>query len=160
MHYILRQVHRDNWLWEWTQTCLCVMMVPNVYGLIYAAFEEWHSCICTFPAVRQLFRCHRDAEEKPQGVLQPTCQTEQPVKTFFHCPFVHYSFFYDCFGTILKTGLGISKHYSQWAQPHTQYAPQILCKRKHSCTNYCIHTYKTIPCNCMKHKGLTLFEPV
>lgn len=51
-------------------------------------FEEWHSCTCSFPAVRHLFRCHRDVEEKPQGMLELTRQTD-PFKTFFHCPFVH-----------------------------------------------------------------------
>lgn len=38
--------------------------------------------------------------------------------------------FYDCLVIILKIGLGISRYYTQLAQPHTQYAERLrLCAK-------------------------------
>lgn len=48
--------------------------------------------------------------------------------------FQFFFFFYDCLGTILKTGLGMSKHHTQLAQPRTICRTQlIMCKMKTSC---------------------------
>lgn len=52
--------------------------------------------------------------------------------------------FYDCLSTIVKTGLGISKHYTT----HNMQDTSIQCKMKHTCQNiYKNHTmlsYETL----------------
>lgn len=72
------------------------------------------------------------------------------------------SFLFNCLSTILKTGPGLSKHYTQLAQPYPKVTLQIICKMEHFCQNYTrLHKNNILlPYKTHISYDFSLFEPV